>query len=220
MTLPAPCTSTTSSGSTTSASTRSASSGPLHEHRDQVRALTDTLAERFAVGTGDGCLPGGIDLETDEHVHGRQHAHEVVVKVSGPRVAVRLVTHHEPSLWPHVPGSADDGLHLGGVVAVVVHHGELRAIEIDGLGDLKTSAHAAEPGEPGDDRVIAQPLVRGDRHRRQRVQNIVTARDCQLDVEARSVRPADPEVPAAIDDAHVLRPVVALIVEAVGEHGS
>ena len=66
--------------------------------------------------------------------------------------------YHDPALGPGFAGSPDNGLHLGGVVAVVVHQREAAA---RGQGHvaiaLEAPPHALEIGQRLDDRVVCHP---------------------------------------------------------------
>ena len=154
----------------------------LARHRLQRRrAVADVdelpLAERLgALDDGAGGharhrrLARRVDVEHVDPVGAGEAAAELAVQQRRARVAVRLEQHQHPPAEGARRGQRRR--HLGGVVAVVVHHPHAARL----AARLEAPAHAGEVLERAGDVREGDLDLEAHRHRRQRVQHAVQRR--------------------------------------------
>src|SRR5690606_17430044 len=91
-------------------------------------------------------------------------------------VTVWLVHHDQTALRPATTHGLDHGIHFPRMVAVVVdqHHAALVA-QGELAMHLESAAHALEAGQPLNDGLVADALVRGHGNGRKRIEHVVHA---------------------------------------------
>ena len=144
--------------------TTSSDAGPAPADRRRERVDRDAL---------DRILAGAVDVGQDDVIGASERRAERVHQRRGPRVPVRLKGDDDSP--PQRPRRREHGGDFGRVMSVVV----------DDENAVRLAAHveppfdAAELRQPGRDAFERQSELQADRDRRQRVLQVVTARDVQ-----------------------------------------
>jgi len=100
---------------------------------------------------------------------------------------VRLENHHQIFIWPACTRSFNGGIHLGGVVTIVVNqHGAARfavyLLQRERAEEVEAASGTLEALQRPQDRLIVNPLFRGYGNGRRRVQGVMAARWVQRDL--------------------------------------
>ena len=156
------------------ATTAGTSAQPRHEAHVLGRER-HVLGHQRAAHARLGVLARTVDVEHDHLVGQAQRGSELAGELPRARVQVGLEGHDDPTRTRHVPGRAQLGGHLRGVVGVVVvdrHPGGAAA-------ELEPAAHPVEPGEPLQEALRRCPERDPGQQRGQRVERHVLAGDGQ-----------------------------------------
>src|SRR5712672_2603442 len=153
-----------------------------------VAGLANGTRECFARDTGDGRFAGGIDINERKNIGLIESAAEIGPEVLGAAETMRLKEHQE-AIELAATGCFERGANLGGVMAVVVNHGDV----VDHSLDVKAAADAGKLNETFANQVGWNIQVKRDRGSRSGVANIVHA--------GRMRQPEDAEVFALVGQA-------------------
>src|SRR5438132_89495 len=113
-----------------------------------VAGIANGGRKRFAGHAWDGRFAGRIDIEQHEDVRLIERAAEFIPKVLGAGVAMRL-EEHQQSIELAAASRLKRGANLGGVMAVVVHDGDV----VNHALDVKAAAYAGKFSEAFADQV-------------------------------------------------------------------
>src|SRR6516162_9915540 len=104
-----------------------------------VAGFTDGGGQRFAADSRNGGLAGRVDVGQDEHIGLIKGQTEVVPQMLRARVTMRL-EEHQKTVELATASGFERGPYLGGMVAIVVNHGDV----IDRTLDVEATADPAE----------------------------------------------------------------------------
>ncbi len=124
-------------------------------------------AQRLERHPGDRLLAGRVDIGQQDVIGAGQRRSERVHQRGGARVAMRLKGDHDAP--PERARRRQHRRDLGRVMAVVVDHEDPVRL----AADVEAPLRAAEVLEAGRDAIERQPQLHADRHRCQRVQQVV-----------------------------------------------
>src|SRR6266481_479983 len=136
-----------------------------------VAGIANGGRKSFAGHAGDGRFAGGVDVQQRKDVGLIEGAAEIVPKMLGARVAMGL-KEHQQSIELAAAGGFERGTNLGGVMAVIVDHGDV----IDYALDVEAAAHSGKLDEAFADQVGRNVQIQSNGRGCCRVADVVHAR--------------------------------------------
>ena len=112
------------------------------KHRQQTAALSDSLTERFTVGSGQRRFTSGIDLEQHQGINAGQHPDKVIKQIAGSRLAMGLVGHHQTTIRPDLEGGTDHRGYFGGVMTIIINQRDLHIADGNIPADFETPGNS------------------------------------------------------------------------------
>src|SRR5690606_39058293 len=162
----------------------------------------------------------GVHVEQQQEVDAGQHFDKVVVEIARARVTVRLIDHHETTLWPAVTNRADVGSHFSRVVAVVVHEHHFAVASAGEFAlHIETTTNALEVLDTLLNVLVTQLLISCDYHGSRGIQHVMQTRhvDGEFErlVETRTLHCKLGDTLALGDRNHT---EICVFAETIGQH--
>ena len=152
-----------------------------------VEAL-DFCGQILSGDAGDGLLTGGVDGEHVDGVGVSKCTAELVQKIKGAGVAVGLED-DEDAAMATLPRGCEGGANFGGMVAVVVDHGDAAG----GATKLKAPINSSEVIEAFGNFIGGNFKLAGDGDGGGGVENVMASRDMEFEGAERSGNGVDEE---------------------------
>ncbi len=172
-----------------------------------------------AIRARDGVFASAVHFQQHQRINRGQHVHKVFVQIPGPRVAVRLIDHHQAAIRPTIANGRNRRCHFAGVMPVVVHQHGFAVLDLVVAIHLEATSHTGKVFQPVLNGLIAQAFIGGDRHYCRRIQYVVQPGNIELNRQRLFVvRTLDFKAGLHLVLADIDRPKITVGLKAIGQY--
>src|SRR5690606_7148127 len=193
----------------------------LHKHRIDFAARANAAAQAAGIRPRDGFFSRCVDIEHQQNVDVREDLDEVLIKILGAAVTVRLVDHDQPGLRPACAHGRDSGSHFAGMMTIVVHQHHRASLHGEVALHVEAPSDSLKLAETRADMFVTDALIGGNHNRRGSIERIVAARNAEVHLErALALRPDDFKGGFVLLLPEIDYAEVGLLAETVGQGGT